>query len=290
MGADRVCWRCGTPVDQARPGAVVLPHHRLRRRAAGLRRHRLARADQGSCRPTGSAAPRAPRSTSTLRVEHAGGRSIRVFTTRPDTLFGATFMVLAPEHPLVDELTAPDQQAEVEATRFEARRKSEIDRLSTDREKTGVPIGSYAINPVNGERIPIWIADYVLPGYGTGAIMAVPAHDERDFAFAQKFGLPIRQVDRRAPTDARRTSRLAGVRRTHAGRGAGQLRRLLRHGRARGRSRDRRRPGAARAQGDVAGHVPAARLAGQPPARLGHADPGRLLRGRPVVRHRSRAR
>ena len=107
-------------------------------------------------------------------------------------MFGATFMVLAPEHPLVDELTQPDRKAEVEAYRFEARRKTEIDRLSTEREKTGVALGAHAINPINGEQIPIWIADYVLLGYGTGAIMAVPAHDERDFAFAQQFSLPIR--------------------------------------------------------------------------------------------------
>jgi leucyl-tRNA synthetase len=123
-----------------------------------------------------------------------GGDEIRVFTTRPDTLFGATFMVLAPEHPLVDRLTHPDRREQVGAYRFESRRKSEIDRLATDREKTGVPLGSHAINPVNGERVPLFIADYVLLGYGTGAIMAVPAHDERDFAFAQRFGLPIRQV------------------------------------------------------------------------------------------------
>ncbi len=125
---------------------------------------------------------------------HAGGEQIRVFTTRPDTLFGATFMVLAPEHPLVDALTAPAQRAAVDAYRAAAARKTEIDRLSTDREKTGVALGTDAINPVNGERIPIWIADYVLAGYGTGAIMAVPAHDERDFEFAVKAGLPIRRV------------------------------------------------------------------------------------------------
>ncbi len=123
-----------------------------------------------------------------------GGEQIRVFTTRPDTLFGATFMVLAPEHALVETLTHPERKAEVDAYRFEARRKSEIDRLSAEREKTGVALGAHAINPVNGERIPIWIADYVLLGYGTGAIMAVPAHDERDFAFAQHFSLPIRVV------------------------------------------------------------------------------------------------
>jgi len=125
---------------------------------------------------------------------HAGGEEIRVFTTRPDTLFGATFMVFAPEHPLVAILTAPERRAEVEAYVARAETETEIERLSTDRDKTGVPIGADAINPVNGERIPIFVADYVLGGYGTGAIMAVPAHDERDFAFARTFGLEIRRV------------------------------------------------------------------------------------------------
>jgi leucyl-tRNA synthetase len=125
-----------------------------------------------------------------------GGHELRVFTTRPDTLFGATFMVLAPEHPLVATLTAPDRRADVDAYVAAARAATEIERLSTEREKTGVPIGAFAINPVNGARIPIWIADYVLAGYGTGAIMAVPAHDERDFAFARTFGLPIVEVIR----------------------------------------------------------------------------------------------
>ena len=125
---------------------------------------------------------------------HPGGEKLRVFTTRPDTLFGATFMVLAPEHPLVETLTAPDRRVEVDAYIARAVTETEIERLSTDREKTGVAIGADAINPVNGERIPIFIADYVLLGYGTGAIMAVPAHDERDYAFAVKFGLPIRRV------------------------------------------------------------------------------------------------
>ncbi len=133
---------------------------------------------------------------------HAGGETLRVFTTRPDTLFGATFMVLAPEHPLVPVLTSPDHLAEVEAYVGEARRRTEIERLSTDREKTGVAIGADAINPVNGERIPIFVADYVLGGYGTGAIMAVPAHDERDFAFAERFGLPIRRVVAAPGTEA----------------------------------------------------------------------------------------
>ncbi len=116
---------------------------------------------------------------------------ITVFTTRPDTLFGATFMVLAPEHPLVSKITTSEQKAKVEEYVKKAQAKSDIERQETDREKTGVFTGAYAINPVNNEEIPVWIADYVLFGYGTGAIMAVPAHDERDYEFAQKFELPI---------------------------------------------------------------------------------------------------
>ena len=122
------------------------------------------------------------------------GDPLEVFTTRPDTLWGATFMVLAPEHPLVAKLTTPAQAETVAAYCLAASRRSEIDRTAEDREKTGVWTGSYAINPVNQARIPIWIADYVLMGYGTGAIMAVPAHDQRDFAFAQTFNLPIQEV------------------------------------------------------------------------------------------------
>jgi leucyl-tRNA synthetase family protein len=119
------------------------------------------------------------------------GDPIVVFTTRPDTLWGATFMVLAPEHPLVDKLTASEHRDEVEAYKLQAARQTEIERLSTEKEKTGVFTGAYATNPVNNKHIPIWIADYVMMTYGTGAIMAVPSHDERDFAFALKFGLPI---------------------------------------------------------------------------------------------------
>jgi leucyl-tRNA synthetase len=119
---------------------------------------------------------------------------LTVFTTRPDTLFGATYMVLAPEHPLVAELTTADRRADVLAYQDQARRESEIERLSTDKDKTGVFTGAYAVNPVNGARVPIWTSDYVLMGYGTGAIMAVPAHDERDFAFATRFELPIVEV------------------------------------------------------------------------------------------------
>ncbi|TXG76331.1 leucine--tRNA ligase, partial [Patescibacteria group bacterium] len=119
---------------------------------------------------------------------------ITVFTTRPDTLFGATFMVLAPEHQLVQQITIESQLSEVEAYIKQAQAKSDVERQETDREKTGVFTGAYVTNPVNGEKIPVWIADYVLLGYGTGAIMAVPAHDERDYEFAQKFELPITRV------------------------------------------------------------------------------------------------
>ena len=120
--------------------------------------------------------------------------TIRVFTTRPDTLFGATYMVLAPEHPLVDVVTGAAQKAAVTAYREAAARKSDLQRQELDKEKTGVFTGGYAINPVNGERLPVWLADYVLMSYGTGAIMAVPAHDERDWAFAKTYQLPIREV------------------------------------------------------------------------------------------------
>ena len=119
---------------------------------------------------------------------------IRFFTTRPDTIYGATFMVLAPEHPLVAAITSPVQKDAVAAYTEGARGASEIERTSADRPKTGVDTGAFATNVFSGQRIPIWIADYVLAGYGTGAIMAVPAHDERDFAFAKQYGLPIKEV------------------------------------------------------------------------------------------------
>jgi leucyl-tRNA synthetase len=119
---------------------------------------------------------------------------IRVFTTRPDTLFGATYMVLAPEHSLVETLTSSDQKAEVDAYRQKVASRNDRERTDASKAKTGVFTGGFAVNPVNGEKVPVWIADYVLAGYGTGAIMAVPAHDERDFEFAQAFGLPIKRV------------------------------------------------------------------------------------------------
>ena len=123
-----------------------------------------------------------------------GGETIRVFTTRPDTLFGATYMVLAPEHPLVAKITTAAQADAVAAYRTAAAGKSDLERTELAKDKTGVFTGAYAVNPVNGQKIPVWVADYVLWGYGTGAIMAVPAHDTRDYEFAQKFGLPILQV------------------------------------------------------------------------------------------------
>jgi leucyl-tRNA synthetase len=120
--------------------------------------------------------------------------SIWVFTTRPDTLFGATYMVLAPEHPCVDELTTDEQRVAVQAYKGEVAKKSDLQRTDLAKDKTGVFTGAFAINPVNGEKIPVWIADYVLATYGTGAIMAVPAHDIRDFDFAKKFSLNIKPV------------------------------------------------------------------------------------------------
>ena len=122
------------------------------------------------------------------------GHTVTVFTTRPDTLFGATYMVLAPEHPFVPEITSADQKAAVEAYQKACSSKSDMDRGDLNKDKSGVFTGAYATNPVNGEPIPVWIADYVMMGYGTGAIMAVPAHDERDWEFAKRFDLPIRQV------------------------------------------------------------------------------------------------
>jgi leucyl-tRNA synthetase len=130
-----------------------------------------------------------------------GAGEIRVFTTRPDTLYGATYMVLSPEHPLVDKITTPEQRRLVSEYQAAARYKSDLERTDLAKDKTGAFTGARAINPVNGEQIPIWIADYVLISYGTGAIMAVPAHDDRDHAFAVKFGLPIQQVVK--PADGR---------------------------------------------------------------------------------------
>ena len=134
------------------------------------------------------------------KVETAA--AIRVFTTRPDTLYGATYMVLAPENPLVEQLTTAEQRPEVAQYTAQVSARSDLERTDLAKEKTGVFTGAFALNPASGERIPIWIADYVLMTYGTGAIMAVPAHDERDFEFAQKFNLPIREVVAAEPRSA----------------------------------------------------------------------------------------
>ncbi|MBL9213256.1 MAG: leucine--tRNA ligase [Opitutaceae bacterium] len=129
-----------------------------------------------------------------FELENKALGPLKIFTTRPDTLFGCTYMVLAPEHPLVDALTTPEHRAEVDAYRKKAAAKSDLERTDLAKDKSGVFSGAYALNPVNGQRVPIWVADYVVMGYGTGAIMAVPAHDERDFEFATQFKLPIVQV------------------------------------------------------------------------------------------------
>jgi leucyl-tRNA synthetase len=129
-----------------------------------------------------------------LEYEGLGQREIRVFTTRPDTVFGVTFFLLAPEHPLVPQLTTPPHRTEVDEYVARCQQQTEYERLALGREKTGVFLGSYVTNRLNGEQVPIWITDYVLPAYGTGAVMAVPAHDERDFEFARKFNLPVRTV------------------------------------------------------------------------------------------------
>ncbi len=135
-------------------------------------------------------------------IEGDDEESITVFTTRPDTLYGATYMVLSPEHPLVEKLTTPEHRDDVKKYQESVATKSERDRMADAKDKTGVFTGAFAINPINDELIPIWIADYVLMGYGTGAIMAVPAHDQRDFDFATKFHLPIRTVVRPAKGEA----------------------------------------------------------------------------------------
>ncbi|MEO5964357.1 MAG: leucine--tRNA ligase [Candidatus Limnocylindrales bacterium] len=194
-GVDRRCWRCGAKVEKRELAQWYL---RITRYAdelldfSGIDWPEPIRVQQTNWIGRSSGAEITFESAPS--PSHAGGAPIKVFTTRPDTLFGATFLVLAPEHPLVADLIAPERQTDVEAYVKAAADKTEIDRLSTDRDKTGVAIGAEAVNPVNGERVPIFIADYVLGTYGTGAIMAVPAHDERDFAFARRFDLPIVQV------------------------------------------------------------------------------------------------
>jgi leucyl-tRNA synthetase len=191
-GVDRICWRCSTPVtkrDLTQWFFKITDYADELLSYEGLNWPEPIRTMQTNW--IGRSEGAEVDFTVAPAAHHAGGEKLRVFTTRPDTLYGATFMVLAPEHDLVDTITSPEQHAAVTAYIEATKRKTEIDRLTTTKEKSGVATGAFAINPVNGEQIPVWIADYVLAGYGTGAIMAVPAHDERDYEFAQQFGLPI---------------------------------------------------------------------------------------------------
>jgi leucyl-tRNA synthetase len=194
-GVDRVCWRCSTQVtkrDLTQWFFKITEYADELLSFEGLNWPEPIRTMQTNW--IGRSEGAEVDFTVAKAAHHAGGEKLRVFTTRPDTLHGATFMVLAPEHELVQKITSPEQRAAVDAYIEATKRKSEIDRLTISKEKSGVATGAFAVNPVNGEEIPIWIADYVLAGYGTGAIMAVPAHDERDYEFAQRFNLPIRTV------------------------------------------------------------------------------------------------
>ncbi len=185
-GEDRVCDRCGTPVIKkeleqwffkATKYADELLHF------DGIDWPEFIKVSQTNWIGRSEGA--------SVIFKTEAGDSIEIFTTRPDTLWGATFMVMSPEHPLVDKITTPENAQTVSEYKDQAAKQTDIQREAKDKEKTGVFTGGYAINPVNDERIPIWVADYVLMSYGTGAIMAVPAHDERDFEFARKFGLKI---------------------------------------------------------------------------------------------------
>ena len=191
VNADGTDWRDHTRHHPAPAHPVVLQDHRLRRPVdrrparAGLARRDARGPDQLD----------RPQRGRGRHLRHRGRRrTSRLLTTRPDTLFGATFMVLAPEHPLVSRVTSPERVDEVRAYAAAAARKAELERVALDDDKTGVFTGGYAVNPVNNERLPIWIADYVLMSYGSGAIMAVPAHDQRDFDFATRYGIEIRTV------------------------------------------------------------------------------------------------
>ncbi len=190
IGEERVCERCGTPVIKKNLEQWffrITDYAEELKRFDGLdwpERIKIAQRNWIGERSEGA--------NVFFKTEH--GHTLEIFTTRPDTLWGVTFMVLAPEHPIIDEITPESHRAEVEKYRFQAARFSDMERQAAEREKTGVFTGAYAINPVNGEKVPIWIADYVLMSYGSGAIMAVPAHDQRDFEFAKKYGIEIRPV------------------------------------------------------------------------------------------------
>jgi leucyl-tRNA synthetase len=191
IGEERVCERCGTPVIRKE---LAQWFFRTTRYAEELLDFSTIDWPERVRTLQSRWIGRSEGALVTFRTET--GEPLEIFTTRPDTLWGVTFMVLAPEHPMVARLTADDRRAEVEAYVEKALRQTDVQREAADKEKSGVFTGGYAINPVNGERVPVWTADYVLMGYGTGAIMAVPAHDQRDFEFARKFGLEIRPVIR----------------------------------------------------------------------------------------------
>ena len=199
---------------------------------------------------------------------------VRVFTTRPDTLYGATFFVVAPEAPLAAELVTDEHRAAFEAYLEQTKRITEIERQATDRPKTGVFLGVHATNPVDGEQIPVFAADYVLAEYGTGAVMAVPAHDQRDLDFARAHGLrrPRRRRHRASPTRPR-PGRDAGRRRVRVLGPAGRA------DRQDGRHRADRRAAAGRRRRRDGGDLPPARLAAEPAALLGRADPDHPLPG-----------
>jgi leucyl-tRNA synthetase len=200
---DGRCERCGTPVAKRdleqwffritnyADELLDFSHLQWREQIMSMQRNWIGRSEGAELRFG-------------LDVPGVDQHEIAVFTTRPDTVYGVTFFVLAPEHPLVAQITTPEQKAAVDAYVTAASKESEIERMSTEREKTGVFTGAYVTNPFSGERVPVWIADYVLITYGTGAVMGVPAHDQRDFEFAKKFGLEIRPVfgaDGQAPAE-----------------------------------------------------------------------------------------
>src|SRR5690606_34581770 len=182
-GDERVCERCGTPVEKRELEQWffrITDYAEELLRFDGLEWPERVKAMQTNW------IGRSEGANITFQVA-SGSDAITVFTTRPDTIYGVTFMVLAPEHRLVDVLTTPEHRAEVQAYVEAAKRQTEIERTAADKAKTGVFTGSYCINPYNGEQVPIYVGDYVLAGYGTGAVMGVPAHDQRDFEFAQKY-------------------------------------------------------------------------------------------------------
>jgi len=189
------CERCGTPVEQR---FLEQWFFRITDYAERLLRNLDDRSKMDWSESTATAQRNWIGRSDGAEIEFPlaaeGAETIRVFTTRPDTVFGATYMVLAPEHPLVDQVTTPENRSAVEAYRQSVAAKDLVSRQVGEKEKTGVATGGFAINPATMERIPIWVADYVLMEYGTGAIMAVPGHDRRDFEFARRFGLPIVRV------------------------------------------------------------------------------------------------